>query len=144
LPKRYRFRTKPTQTRGRFRPRLGRRLKRRSIETPPFGRPRAAARIVFHSEICCRSLRARSARKRPGLRRQFGGLHVRLRGRRVPHACGADRNIHSRQIANNAAKMTGPTKGPMRPNAASPPKMPTNASRKGSLTEPLNSVGQTK
>ena len=33
--------------------------------------------------------------------------------------------------------MTGPTNRPIRPNAASPPKMPTNAKRNGSLAEPL-------
>jgi len=58
--------------------------------------------------------------------------------------CGAERNIHSRQIASNAAMMTGPTKRPVKPNAARPPKMPTNASRKGSLAEPLTKVGQMK
>jgi hypothetical protein len=43
------------------------------------------------------------------------------------HVSGAGRNIHSRHIAKSAAMMTGPTNKPMRPNAASPPKMPTNA-----------------
>ena len=94
----------------------------------------------------------------PSVKTQFRWPYLRLRGPLNHFRADATRevkvyvdlgpevgrNTHSRQTVNSAAMITGPRNKPMRPNAASPPKIPTNARRNGSRADPPTKIGQTK
>src|SRR5262249_34722240 len=56
-------------------------------------------------------------------------------------ACGL---APSRQIANTAAMIAGPTNNPIRPNVSKPPKIPRRTHRKGRRVDAPNKPGRIK
>src|SRR3954447_1009113 len=105
-----------------------------SEDVPAIGKGGKPLSGLSHSTAEAEADRLNAARSRPAARQRSQSDLLRSSGRK----------IHSRQTVNSTAMMTGPKNKPSRPKAASPPKIPTNAKRKGSRAAPPTRVGHTK